>query len=99
VYHKWQGWPGGAWTDWASLGEGESFAVASNYDGRLELISVVNGGLRHYRQLAPNGSWTMLIDPPPPGYEPASLRFFGRPALAPSADGRRQPKYHRARAA
>jgi hypothetical protein len=65
IYHLWQTEPNGAWgpgwqpRDHGSHRFGNSLAVASNHDGRLELFANIPGirQVGHIAQAAPNGDW------------------------------------------
>lgn len=48
------------WSTWADLGNQylDSIAVASNSDGRLEVMAVVNQTLQHIYQVAPSSTWS-----------------------------------------
>lgn len=68
LWHTWELTPGGAWSQWSSLGTSpdmagfiSSLAVRVNADGRLEVFTIsqyLGGPLWHIWQLAPGGSWS-----------------------------------------
>jgi hypothetical protein len=64
--HKWQVWPGGDWSGWASLGgQIQPYTgVYANYRTNSQTISVqvtgIDGYLHTKRQLHPNCCWNSV---------------------------------------
>lgn len=68
LWHTWELNPGGAWSQWSSLGTSpdkagfiSSLGVRVNADGRLEIFTIsqiLGGALWHIWQLAPGGRWS-----------------------------------------
>jgi hypothetical protein len=94
LWHRWQTGPGrGPWHAWRSLERpgGSGFgspgappALASNHDGRLELVTVADDGMLWHRwQTVPNGGWSAWssLEAPEPG-------LVGEPRVASNQDGR-----------
>ena len=74
TWHIWQNTPGGAWSDWASLGAPPNYNLAqdpiqlvveANSDGRLEVF-VVDDFLWHVWQNTPGGAWSDWASPSHP---------------------------------
>lgn len=59
LYRRVQLTPGGAWSAWESFGQGVAWpTVASNVDGRLELVGIRASRMVHRWQTSPNGGWS-----------------------------------------
>jgi hypothetical protein len=64
LYHKWQWWPSGGWSEWLSHGaQGGGFTsmptMNINTHGRLEVFATAkDGALYHKWQVAPGGGWS-----------------------------------------
>jgi hypothetical protein len=91
AWHAWQTTLNGEWSGWQSPGSPGSGAgvgppaLASNADGRLEVVVVdrADGGVWHAWQTAPNGGWSGWhpLDKPDP-----EIPVLLSPALARDAD-------------
>jgi hypothetical protein len=101
LWHIWQVTPGGAWSNWTSLGKppatnlGGPAVMGINADGRLEAFTFglsqnAQNSLWHIWQISPGGSWSnwQWRSFPPTKIGVANFFFKHRVAAERNADGR-----------